>query len=137
MDNVVMDNVALAKRSCSHLGKSVSQRQLSDYQPFFGSLADDVVLESASPDGSDVTHGKQAVVDHITDWFSTLAQPELEEDVQLERPLEYFADGDRVVTLWRECTRNKMTGVIGNSKEVAVVMDFRGGLIVRIRRFSQ
>lgn len=131
-----MDNVTVAKTACSHLDKKMSERVLSDYQPFFDSLADDVVLTHTSPDGSGEVRGKQAVIESITDTFSTSSSPEVIEDIQLERPLEFIGD-DRVVVLWAECTRNKNTGLTSNGKEVAVVMDFRDGLITRMLKFSQ
>lgn len=137
MSNGGVDNVALAKRSCSHLKKSISERELSDYHPFFDSLAEGVVFEYVSPNDSREFRGKQAVVEYVKGLFTTLTSPELEEDVQLEKSLEYLAKGDRVVVLWVECTKNRKTGVISNSKEVAVIMDFRDGLITRLLRFSQ
>lgn len=137
MDDAAIDNVTLAKHSCQHLYTPISQRQLSHYEPFFDSLADDVVLESASPEGNDVTYGKHAVVDQVRTSYLKLVQPEQETDVELERPLEYLTNGDRVVALWRECSRDKNSGAVTFSREVAVVMDFRDGLICRLRRFSQ
>lgn len=131
------DNIEQAKRSCSHLNKPMSERELSDYAPFFNSLADTVVLESASPDGFSVTQGKEAVVRSITAMYSELSRPENEEDIQLERPIEFIGANNIVITLWKECTKNIRTGEVSNSKEVVVVMEFEHGLIARIRRFSQ
>lgn len=137
MNSSTVDNVAVAEKHLAYLYKSVSQRQLSDYQEFFDSLADDVVLAYAAPGGAGAIEGKQAVVDHIANLFSSLAS-EAEDDTELASDLEFFSNGgDRVVVLWAEHTRNKTTGDTANLKEVSVVLSFRDGLVARIMRFSQ
>jgi hypothetical protein len=137
MTDPVVDNVAVAEKHLAYLYKPVSQRRLSDYQDFFDSLADEVILAYAAPGGAGSIDGKQAVVGHITNLFSTLAA-EVDDDTELASELEFFSNGaDCVVVLWVECTRSKKTGVAANFKEVAVVLDFRDGLVARIMRFSQ
>lgn len=133
-----MDKLTVAKTACSHLSTRMSERTLSDYQPLFDSLADDVVLIETTSAESTRVDGKQALIDAITGTFTTLSDPEKSEDVELECPLEFLSnDGDHVVVLWTECTRDKTTGITGNSTEVVVMMDFRDGLIARMRKFVQ
>ncbi|MEN3284531.1 MAG: hypothetical protein V7607_5671 [Solirubrobacteraceae bacterium] len=137
MTDVAMDYVAVTQRTHAHLFKPVSDRVLSDYQPWFDSLADDVLLEYASPEGRGEFRGKEAVIDYISGLFSSLSGDEVIEDVQLERDPEYVTKGERVVMLWRENTRNKQTGATTPGKEVVLVMDYGDGKLQRIRRFSQ
>lgn len=136
MNDQVTDNIALASKHLAYLNKPVSERELSDYQPFFDSLAEDADLHYTSPDGAGVLEGKQTVVNHITNLFTTLAA-DVDDDTELATPLEFFGNDNRVVVLWTEHTRNKKTGATANAKEVAVVLDVRDSLVSRIMRFSQ
>lgn len=135
MSGNASDSIAAAKRATTHLYKPVSQRRLEDYRPFFDSLHADVVLQYATPEGRSEMRGRQTVVDYITQLFASLGA-DSDDDTELETPLEFFSNGDRVVGLWKECKRNKKTGVTSDSKEVAVIHEFRNGLIVRLLRFN-
>lgn len=136
MNRATDDLVAAVKAATSHLHKPVSERRIEDYQPFFDSLHEDVTLEYATPEGKGCIRGKRAVVDHVSGLFATLANEQTHDDVQLESPLEFLSNGERVVVLWKECKRNKRTGMTEDSKEVAVVYQFRDGLTVRLLRFN-
>lgn len=92
-----------------------------DPRAFFDALADDVVLRNSLGE----LRGKQAVVDYFAAAAATIDfQP-------FERPLEYFADGDRVVILGAETFRVKESGATHHA-DWAWVVDLRGGLITRI-----
>lgn len=110
------DIIAMMKRIWGPL-----ERGESDYGPFFGALADDVVLEVSVGE----VRGKQAVIDYYVHASATLEfQP-------FERPLEYFGDGDRVVILGSETFTIKESGTIHRA-EWAWVIDIDNGRITRI-----
>lgn len=131
-----VDPIAAVKRATTHLYKPVSQRTLEDYQPFFASLHDAVVLQYATPRGASEMRGKQTVVDYVTRLFESLGGAECEADTELATPLELLSNGDRVVALWREHKRNRKTGVTSDCQEVAVIHEFRDGKISRLLRFN-
>lgn len=135
MDKPVPDNVDLAKKAYGALEeRGTDQREDSDFQPFLDALADDVVFRYAAPEGtplSKVLHGKQEVID-----FLTVTAPELVEDVQLTRPLEFVGSGDRVVVLGAESYTIRKTGAKARNKSFAVVMDFKDGLVVRLTQIK-
>lgn len=124
-------NVALARRAYGDLVEHRdAQRQSSDFQPYIDLLAEDVVFGYAAPPGtpvSEVLRGKAAVVE-----FMTTTSTALVDDISLDRPLEFFGNGDRVVVLGSESYTIKKTGAPATNKEFAVVMDFRDGRIVRV-----
>lgn len=130
MGAVVIDNVALARKALSHLDARFHERGEGPLQPLFDSLAEDVVFEvPCAPDTpryGEPARGKQAVIDLF------LSDPEFFEDVEIERPLEFIGNGDRVVVLFALRYRIKKTGVTFRNKEAALVIDFRYGKIVRM-----
>jgi ethanolamine utilization protein EutQ len=93
----------------------------SDLGPFFDALADDV--EFRTPVGT--VHGRQAVIDYFE---ADAAALEVDPFV---RPLEYYADGNRVVVLGDETFRVRQSGATHRA-EWAWVHDVRDGLITRI-----
>lgn len=121
-------NITLARKAYGDLesGRD-AERQTSDFQPYIDLLADDVVFKYAAPEGTPVSDklvGKDAVVE-----FMTVTSGELVEDISLDRPLEFFGHGDRVVLLGSESYTIKKSAVKATGKEFAVVMDFRDGKI--------
>lgn len=137
MEDVENQNVALARKATAHLATPVSERSLADYRTFFESLTEDVVFEYSSPDGAGEIKGKDAFVDYVNDSLSRLAGPDDKEDVELESPLEFIDDGDRVIVMWQESVKIRSSGAIHASKEVVIVLYFLDGLIARLRKFSQ
>lgn len=129
-----MDNIALAKKAWSHFTDKKAPRDPSDYQPFFDSLADDVVWKVTCPEETPIfggeRHGKHSVMSLFTD-----EDPFVIEDNELERTPEFLSNGNRVVMLFAERYSIKKDGTVVASvrnKECAFVMDFREGLISRI-----
>jgi ethanolamine utilization protein EutQ len=111
------DIIAWMKRIWDPLERGESH----DYGPFFDALADDVVLELSVGE----VRGKQAVIDYYLHASATLDfQP-------FERPLEYFADGNRVVILGSEIFTIKESGATHRA-EWAWVLDVADGVITRI-----
>jgi ethanolamine utilization protein EutQ len=110
--------VAMMKRIWDPLERG----QSSDYQPFFDALADDVVLEL--PIG--VARGKRAVIGYFVHAAETL------EFRPFERPIEYYGDGNRVVTISTETFTVNASGATHRA-EWAWVFDIEDGLITRIR----
>jgi ketosteroid isomerase-like protein/uncharacterized cupin superfamily protein len=111
------DNVALMRRIWGPLERGESD----DFGPFFDALADDVVFEL--PVGE--LRGKAALIDYFAHSSALLeANP-------FVRPLEYIANGDRVVILGDETFRAKENGA-SHRAEWAWVHDIRDGRIARI-----
>lgn len=128
-----MDNIALAKTAWSWLEKSDADRDMTDLEPYFDLLSDDVVLKVDSPEdthiyGSEI-RGKKAVMDMYEEAFTKLIK-----DNNLERPLEFVGSGERVVVLGSERYTIRKNGVVARNKEFAIVMDFSDGKIVGIRQ---
>jgi ketosteroid isomerase-like protein len=85
-------------------------------------MADDVVF--ALPLGE--LHGKQEVAEYFASAEETI------EFKPFERPLEYYAAGDRVVIVGDETWTVRETGATRRT-EWAWVFDVRDGVIARIR----
>lgn len=130
-----MGNIAVAKKALTHLTKRLEEQQRGvskytpfEYEPWFNCLADEVVMKVPCPSGTPVFesefHGKQAVID-----LFTMGDPV--ENLEMNRPLEYFGNGDRVVVLGAETYTLKKQGVTIGPLEFAMVLDFRDGLITR------
>ncbi|HEX4815735.1 MAG TPA: nuclear transport factor 2 family protein, partial [Nonomuraea sp.] len=119
-----MDNVTATKNVWDKV------QATGDYQPFFDSLADDVVMSATIPAGTPISgefRGKQAVLDYFMD-------PDAIAEFQpFEKPLEYFTNEnqDRVIILGEETFRFKKTGHVAQTA-YAWVQDFRDGKVTRI-----
>jgi ethanolamine utilization protein EutQ len=111
------DAVALLRSIYDPLERGES----NDFEPFFDALAEDVVL--TTPVGE--ARGKQAVIGYFTHLPATL------EFNPFVRPLEYFADGNRVVQLGEETFTVKATGETVRT-DWAWVFDVEHGRITRI-----
>jgi ketosteroid isomerase-like protein len=101
--------------------------ETEDWPLLIDHLADDVVFKVTVPDGTPISgefRGKRAVVDHFNRLGSLL-------EFHQEQPLQYFAEGDRVVVLGKERFDVKENGVSVSGSEYADVFDFREGLITR------
>ena len=112
-----MDTIALMR----------SILELEDWQLLIDHLADDVVFKVTIGEGTPISpelRGKQAVAGHLMNLGDLL-------EFRQEVPLEYFADGDRVVVLGQETYKIKQTGKAVSGSEYADVVDFRNGLISR------
>lgn len=119
------ENITLARRALERLDDAPGQRQ---HTSFFDLLADDVVLKYAAPAGTPISkefRGKDAVIE-----FTNHHNPA--EDQRMGRPLEYFANGDRVVALGSISYTIKKTGTHVHDKEFAFILDFRHHKIARI-----
>jgi ethanolamine utilization protein EutQ len=111
------DNVALLRSIWDPFERGESH----DMRPFFDALADDVVFEL--PVGE--LRGKAAVISYFAAESATLEfQP-------FVRPLEYFADGDRVVIVGDEIFTAKENGATHRAAW-AWVHDIHDGRIARI-----
>lgn len=125
------ENIALAKKAYSVLeGNRDAQRAAGDFQPYIDLLADDVVFRYAAPEGTPVSaelRGKPAVIE-----FMQEKSPQLVENARLDRALEFFGSGTRVVVLGSESYTVRKSGVSAHNKEFAVVLDFREGRISRV-----
>jgi ketosteroid isomerase-like protein len=111
------DPVALLRSIYDPLERGESK----DFGPFFDALAEDVVL--TTPVGE--ARGKQAVIGYFSHGAATL------EFNPFVRPLEYFADGNRVVQLGEETFTVKATGKTVRT-DWAWVFDVEDGRITRI-----
>jgi ketosteroid isomerase-like protein len=111
------DPVALLRSIYDPLERGESK----DFGPFFDALGEDVVL--TTPVGE--ARGKQAVIGYFTHGAATL------EFDPFVRPLEYFADGNRVVQLGVETFTIKATGRTVRT-DWAWVFDVEDGRITRI-----
>jgi ketosteroid isomerase-like protein len=112
-----MDNIALARRLID----------TDDWQPLLDHLAEDVAFKVTIPDGTPISgelHGKQAVVDHLTNLGELL-------EFRQETPLQFYGRDARVVVLGTEAVEIKKSGVTVPESEYATVLDFRDGMITR------
>lgn len=130
-----MDNIAVAKKALTHLSKRFEEQRRGaveytpfDYAPWFSCLADNVIMRVPCPPGTPVFEsefqGKQALIDLFTNEDPV-------ENLEMSRPLEYFARGDRVVVLGAEKYTLKKQRVTIGPLEFAMVFDFDDGLITR------
>lgn len=122
-----MDNLALARRAWSDSESSSSER---DRSPLFDLLAEEVVLEFTIPEGTPISgkfQGRQNVID-----FYTTTSPSLVDDGHAEGPLQFGAEGDRVLILGTESYTVAKSGTRCRNKEFAIALDFRDGQITRI-----
>jgi ketosteroid isomerase-like protein len=112
-----MDNIALARRLID----------TEDWQPLLDHLAEDVVFKVTVPAGTPISgelHGKQAVVDHLTNLGELLA-------FRQETPLQFYGGDERVVVLGTEAVEIKKSGVTVPGSDYATVLDFRDEQITR------
>lgn len=139
-----MDNLALVKRALTHFDKKWEEQQRGisdapiDYRPWFDSLADDIEFEvpcATKPPEEDYLRGAYIGRVHrgkhnVINIFKT-ADVERVANWEIERPLEYFVNGDRVVALGAERWAIKETGADVPFIQFAMVFDCRNGEIVR------
>jgi ketosteroid isomerase-like protein len=112
-----MDHIALARRLID----------TEDWQPLLDHLAHDVAFKVTIPEGTPISgelHGKQAVVDHLTNLGELL-------EFQQEKPPQFYGRDERVVVLGKETVEIKKNGVTVPGSEYATVLDFRDQLITR------
>jgi ketosteroid isomerase-like protein len=110
------DNVAILDAIYGPLERG----ETDDLGQFFDTLADDIVFQTPVLE----LRGRDAVATY-------LSGAELVEFEPFERPLEYFAAGNRVVQLGSETFQVNDTGAIHRA-EWAWVYDFHDGKITRI-----
>ena len=114
-----MNNLELAKRLINPSD--------GNWQPLLDRLADDVVFKVTVPEGTPISgefRGKQAVIGHFERLGDLL-------EFRQEEPMEFFANGRRVVVLGKESVEIKRSGVTVPGSEWVTVLDFRDGLITR------
>lgn len=135
-----MDKVTLAKQAwlgsitevqaVKRTGNEATVGNYGDYSPLYDLLADDVVWKVTCPEDTmrygPELRGKHAVIDLF------MSEPEVIEEVDWERPLEFIGRGDRVVAVGTETYKFRKTGVRLRDRKVAIVMTFRDDLIARI-----
>jgi ketosteroid isomerase-like protein len=112
-----MDHIALARRLID----------TEDWQPLLDHLAHDVAFKVTIPEGTPISgelHGKQAVVDHLTNLGELL-------EFQQEQAPQFYGRDERVVVLGKETVEIKKNGVTVPGSEYATVLDFRDQLITR------
>lgn len=115
MGDAVANNIALAKK--------LSEHPSGEFDGIYEHIADDMVFSFTAADyvpGSGEHRGKDALINFLTRTRNEL----VEDDVRLERPLEYFGNGDRVLVLGKESYTVKKTGK-KVSEEFVMVLDFR------------
>lgn len=110
-------NVTLMRRIHDPLERGESH----DFEPFFDALADDVVF--STPVGE--VRGKRAFIGYLT------YVAEIMEFSPFERPIEYYANGNKVVMASREKFIVKATGQTHHA-EWAWLINMDGGRISRI-----
>lgn len=137
MDDLVTDNVALAKRAWSWLDtdRDWTTGAMAELQQLYFELLDqDAVLIVDRPENATVyqepIRGKQALID----MYRTA--PCWLEDNCLERPLEFIGSGDLVLVLGSERFTVKEDRHTRRNKEFVIVMDFRDGRIARLVQFQ-
>lgn len=138
MTTTAIDYLALAKRALSHLDTEFDDRFEVDangaLSPLFSSLAEDAVFEvpcaPETPRYGVPARGKREVVELF------LSDPEHFEDVEIERPLEYFGNGETIVVLFSLRYKIKKTGQTFRNKEAALVIKFEGDKIKSMREIQ-
>nr|WP_246402360.1 nuclear transport factor 2 family protein [Jiangella mangrovi] len=91
-------------------------------------FAEDGVFKVPCPPGTPVFGGEFRGKDAIKKLFLE-DDPDLIEGLVVEKPLEYFCNGDRVVVLTSYAYTIKKTGAIAKGKDIALVLDFADGRI--------
>jgi ketosteroid isomerase-like protein len=110
-------NLALAKRLINPPD--------GNWQPLLDHLAEDVVFRVTIPEGTPISgefRGRRAVVGHFHGLDDLL-------EFRQEEPMQFFADGDRVVVVGRETFVVKKNGQTVTGSDYADVLRFRDGLI--------
>lgn len=131
-------NTGLALRAWSYYYLHSSVRDTSTcYQALIDLCADDIFWSHDGPQDERVPtypgeiHGKQALAEMLS-WEDDIVG-ELDLIDPVGSPIELIADENRVVALIRENYRIKQTGVVVRNDPAVVVMEFRDGLITRMR----
>ncbi|TDD94389.1 nuclear transport factor 2 family protein [Jiangella asiatica] len=133
------DYVAIVEKLWTDLWVNTksSERTLDDFQTYFDMMADDVVFKIEGPEGWGLPtypaehRGKARVLE-----VYTKEDPGLVDQIDYERPPEFIGQSNRVVILGAERYRIKKTDVMARNKEFAIVIDFRGGKIVRVHQVA-
>lgn len=131
-----MDHLAVAKKAWTHLIDRYpnSPRRAGDDQGFYDCVTDDVELSFSFPRDTPIYgegfHGKQDIVD------LTSTERELIETGGVECTPEFIVGEDQVVLLAEQTYTVKKTGLRVSGHMVAIVMNFREGLISRIRIYE-
>ncbi|PXY24881.1 hypothetical protein BAY59_22745 [Prauserella coralliicola] len=139
-----MDNIEIVRRACAHLQRRYEERVKGipytpiDFRPLYDLLDEDVVFEVPC------TYVPEGGVDERTPPFNVVGKEHKgkrafieafendqsdNENWEVRKPLEYFANGDRVVVLHSE--RYEQAGVPVPWSESAMVFDLKDGKIVR------
>lgn len=149
MDKQTADNLATARSAWAHMidRKPKVNRNAGELRSFLDACTDDVIWEASFPEdtplyggttvysprrssSSGQLRGKKAV--------AALGEGELRymETGGLNTPPEFIASGDRVVMLGEASYTIKKGNVVIENHKFAVVMDFRDGLISRLRLYE-
>lgn len=110
-------NIALMRSIHDPLERGESD----DFGPFFDALADDVVFSTSLGE----VRGKRAFISYLTHASETM------EFKPFERPIEYYANGTKVVLASRETFTIKATGQTHHA-EWTWIIDMDAGRISRI-----
>jgi ethanolamine utilization protein EutQ len=111
------DGVALLRSIYDPLERGESD----DFRPFYDAFAENIVLTTSAGE----VRGKEAVISYFSEAAATM-----EYDIFV-RPLEYFAEGNRVVQVGGETFRVKATGKT-HEADWAWLYDVEDGRITRI-----
>jgi ketosteroid isomerase-like protein len=110
-------NLTLMKQ----IHEPLERGESDDFSPFFDALADDLLF--STPVGE--LRGKRAFISYLTHAAETM------EFNPFERPIEYYANGAKVVLASREKFTVKATGQTHHA-EWTWIVDMDGGRISRI-----
>lgn len=129
VDQLVSDNIALAKIAFSRMDVPSSERTREHYQPLFDLLAEDVLWYVTAPDDLPVyggeVRGKQKIIDILL--------AELDEHSELEMsPREYFGTTECVIVRGTVSYRINKNNIFIKDRPFIDVFDFRDGQITRI-----
>lgn len=131
-----MENLEIAKRAfsiVSDVEPGMPKPELEDL-PTWQYLSDDVVWKFSSSErtplfGAEV-RGKNAIMDLVR------SERELLETYGADGPVEFISSRDRVVMLGEHSYKIRKNSVDIKGRMFAIVMDFRGGLITRVRFYE-
>lgn len=132
-----VDKVAIAKSAFSHLLDSEIDRDVVAYEdlPMWDHMAEDVVWEFSAaadmPVYGKTYCGKAEILE-----LARLEQKLLEKNKALDSAPVFIGDNDHVVVLVQHSYRIKKNDVRVARRNAALVMDFEGELISRIRFYE-
>lgn len=140
MDDITTRNLEVAQRAMTHLTKRYEEQGREDtefkpdHEPFFSCLADDAVFIPACPPDTPLVGGEHRGIDAIRKVFdetsySTTAternaatNPHMITRLDVMRPLEYIAQGNRVVVFGAE--KVWVRGIAVGPMEYAMDLEF-------------